>query len=120
MILHRSAAGTVRWAISVAALGLAMACSSSPAGPSPGQGTPPPTGNNPLAGQTVVALSVGDIGMCNQPAVAQTARLVAGLEGLLLLAGDIAYLHGSAADFRNCFNPEWGRFRSRWHPVPAI
>jgi len=119
MIFHRSAAGTLRWAISVAALGLAIACSSSPAGPSPGPGTPPPTGNNPLTGQTVVALGVGDIGMCNQPGVAQTARLVAGLEGMLLLAGDIAYLHGSAADFRNCFNPEWGRFRSRWHPVPG-
>lgn len=80
---------------------------------------PPPTGTNPLTGQTVVALGVGDIGMCNQPAVAQTARLVAGLDGLLLLAGDIAYLHGSAQDFRDCFNPEWGRFRSRWHPVPG-
>jgi 3',5'-cyclic AMP phosphodiesterase CpdA len=67
----------------------------------------------------VVALGVGDIGMCNQPGVAQTARLVAGLEGILLLAGDIAYLHGSAANFRDCFNPEWGRFRSRWHPVPG-
>lgn len=119
MVFHRSAAGTLRLAASVAALGLALACSSSPAGPSPGGGTPPPVGNNPLTGQTVVALGVGDIGMCNQPAVAQTARLVAGLEGLLLLAGDIAYLHGSAADFRNCFNPEWGRFRSRWHPVPG-
>ena len=119
MISHRSAAGTLRSAISVATLGLALACSSSPAGPSPGAGTPPPTGNNPLTGQTVVALGAGDIGMCNQPGVAQTARLVAGLEGMLLLAGDIAYMHGSAADFRNCFNPEWGRFRSRWHPVPG-
>ena len=118
MVFHQSAAGTLRWAISVATLGLALACSSSPAGPSPGAGTPPPA-NNPLTGQTVVALGVGDIGMCDRPSVAQTARLVAGLEGLLLLAGDIAYLHGSAADFRNCFNPEWGRFRSRWHAVPG-
>jgi alkaline phosphatase len=119
MAFHRNAAGILRLAISVATLSVALACSSSPAGPSPGGGTPPPTGNSPLTGQTVVALGVGDIGMCNQPAVAQTARLVAGLEGLLLLAGDIAYLHGSAADFRNCFNPEWGRFRARWHPVPG-
>ena len=119
MVFHRRAAGTARLAISVATLSAALACSSSPAGPSPGSGTPPPTGNNPLTGQTVVALGVGDIGMCNQPGVAQTARLVAGLEGLLLLAGDIAYLHGSAADFRNCFNPEWGRFRPRWHAVPG-
>ena len=119
MIFHRNTAGVLRLAVSVATLAIAVACSNSPAGPTPGGGTPPPTGNNPLTGQTVVALAAGDIGMCNQPGVAQTARLVAGLEGMLLLAGDIAYLHGSAADFANCFNPEWGRFRSRWHPVPG-
>lgn len=119
MAFHRTAAGRLRLVISVATVSVALACSSSPAGPSPGGGTPPPTGGNPLTGQTVVALGAGDIGMCNQPGVAQTARLVAGLEGLLLLAGDIAYLHGSAVDFRDCFNPEWGRFRSRWHAVPG-
>ena len=118
MVFHRRAAGTVRLAISVATVSVALACSSSPSGPSPGAGTPPPAGN-PLTGQTVVALGVGDIGMCDQPGVAQTARLVASLEGLLLLAGDIAYLHGSAANFRDCFNPEWGRFRARWHAVPG-
>jgi alkaline phosphatase len=64
-------------------------------------------------------LGVGDIGMCGRPGVAQTARLVAGLSGRLLLAGDIAYLHGTAANFRDCFDPEWGRFRSRWHAVPG-
>jgi 3',5'-cyclic AMP phosphodiesterase CpdA len=51
--------------------------------------------------------------------VAQTARLVAGLEGDLLLAGDIAYFQGTAANFRDCFEPSWGQFRSRWHPVPG-
>lgn len=64
-------------------------------------------------------LGVGDIGMCGRPEVAQTARLVAGLEGDVLLAGDIAYPNGSAENFRDCFNPSWGQFRSRWHPVPG-
>lgn len=64
-------------------------------------------------------LGVGDIGMCNRPAVGHTARLVAGLEGDLLLAGDIAYFQGTAANFRDCFNPEWGRFRDRWHATPG-
>lgn len=57
--------------------------------------------------------------MCNRPAVGETARLVAGLEGDLLLAGDIAYFQGTAANFRDCFNPEWGRFRNRWHATPG-
>jgi len=64
-------------------------------------------------------LGAGDIGMCGRPEVAQTARLVAGLEGDVILAGDLAYLQGSAANFRDCFNPFWGQFRSRWHPVPG-
>ena len=64
-------------------------------------------------------LGAGDIGMCGRPEVAQTARLVAGLEGDVLLAGDIAYPQGTAANFRDCFNPFWGQFRSRWHPVPG-
>jgi hypothetical protein len=64
-------------------------------------------------------IGVGDIGMCGSPGVAQTARLVAGLEGDLLLAGDIAYPQGTAIDFRDCFNPLWGQFRSRWHAVPG-
>ncbi len=120
MVFHQSAARTSRLAVSVAALGLAFACSSSPSGPTSGGGTGPGTGgSNPLTGQTAVVLGAGDIGMCNQPSVALTARLVAGLEGRLLLAGDIAYMHGTAANFRDCFNPEWGGFRSRWHPVPS-
>ncbi len=64
-------------------------------------------------------LAAGDIGQCGRPEVAQTARLVAGLEGDLLLAGDLAYFQGTAANFRDCFNPAWGGFRSRWHPVPG-
>ena len=104
-----------RWIVFAAAI--AAACSGSPAGPSPGGGTG--GGSGPVTGLTAVMLAVGDIGMCNRPAVGQTARLVAGLEGGLLLGGDIAYFQGTAADFRDCFNPEWGRFRSRWHAVPG-
>ena len=88
---------------------------SSPSGPT-GGGT---GGGGGSTGVTVTMLGAGDIGQCGSPGVAQTARLVAGLEGDLLLAGDIAYFQGSAADFRDCFNPFWGEFRSRWHPVPG-
>lgn len=103
----------------VAALALGPACSSSPSSPTPGSTTGNRSGNPPTTGLTAVMLGVGDIGMCNRPAVAQTARLVAGLEGGLLLAGDIAYYQGTAANFRDCFNPEWGQFRGRWHAVPG-
>jgi hypothetical protein len=97
------------------------ACSSSPAGPTGGGGGNGGGGGGGggSTGVTVTMLAAGDIGMCGRPEVAQTARLVAGLEGDVILAGDIAYLQGSAANFRDCFNPFWGQFRSRWHPVPG-
>jgi hypothetical protein len=92
------------------------ACSSSPSGPSTGPGT----GGGGGSTQTpVTMLAAGDIGMCGSPGVAETARLVAGLDGDLILAGDIAYFQGTAANFRDCFNPLWGGFRPRWHPVPG-
>lgn len=66
-----------------------------------------------------MAIGVADIGMCGRAAVAQTARLVASLEGHLLLAGDIAYPQGSLANLLDCFDPSWGQFRSRWHAAPG-
>ena len=88
------------------------ACSDAPARPTiPGGGG--------STGVTVTMLGAGDIGMCGRPEVEQTARLVAGLEGDVILAGDIAYPQGTAANFRDCFDPFWGQFRSRWHPVPG-
>ena len=96
------------------------ACSSSPSGPTPrGGGGGGNGGGDGPTGVTVTMLGAGDIGMCGSAGVAQTARLVAGLDGDLLLAGDIAYPQGTAIDFRDCFNPLWGQFRPRWHAVPG-
>ena len=96
-------------------LGIASACSSSPSGPTPGGGG---SGGGGI-GQTAVVLGVGDIGMCGRAEVAQVASLVASLDGHLLLAGDLAYFQGTAANFRDCFNPSWGQFRGRWNAVPG-
>lgn len=90
-------------------LACAVACSS-PSGPS---------GDGSGRGQTVTMVAAGDIGMCGRPSVAQVADLVASQAGEILLAGDIAYFQGTAAQFRDCFNPSWGRFTARWHPVPG-
>ena len=72
-----------------------------------------------MTGQTATVIGVGDIGQCGRAEVAQVARLVSTLEGTLLLAGDIAYFQGTAANFRDCFNPSWGQFRPRWFAVPG-
>ena len=95
-----------------AVLVIAAACSS-PSGPSGG------TGGGDPRGQTAILIAAGDIGMCGRPSVAQVANLVSTLQGDLILAGDIAYFQGTTEQFRDCFNPAWGGFRPRWHPVPG-
>ncbi|MFM8535365.1 MAG: metallophosphoesterase family protein [Acidimicrobiia bacterium] len=109
--------GHLAAALSVATL-LAGACSGSPSAPTTGGGNGG-AGGVTAQPRTVTMLGVGDIGMCGRAEVAQTARLVAGLDGELLLAGDLAYPQGTAINFRDCFNPSWGQFRSRWHAVPG-
>ena len=64
-------------------------------------------------------VGAGDVGWCNSPGVAATAKLLDTIPGTVFIAGDAAYMHGSADNFRQCFQPEWGRFRSRWRPVPG-
>ncbi|HEX3130277.1 MAG TPA: metallophosphoesterase [Thermoanaerobaculia bacterium] len=34
-------------------------------------------------------------------------------------AGDDAYLNGTAAEFQNCYEPTWGRFKERTSPAPG-
>jgi hypothetical protein len=125
-----------------AALAASMACSqsSAPTSPSPSStpptagGSPPQTppdigipGNPPPPGppfspslQTARVVVVGDIGMCSERvAVERTAALVERSPGDLLLAGDLAYMQGSLQNFRDCFDPAWGKFRGRWRPVPG-
>jgi len=58
--------------------------------------------------------------MCTErAAVERTAALVDGMSGLLLLAGDLAYMQGTFQQFSDCFDPAWGKFRNRWRPVPG-
>jgi len=80
------------------------------------QPAPPPT---PSAPQVVVG--AGDIAQCDptlEPALA-TGRLLDGINGTVLTLGDNAYYQASDDDFRNCYQPAWGRFLGRTYPVPG-
>lgn len=116
-------------ALAILAVALGMACSggsSSSPSPSavqnpvtgPGLGNPGPSGPAPT-GATVKVVGVGDTGQCGSPGVATVARLVGGLDGQILLVGDLAYPDGTAANYRDCFEPQWGRMRSRFRAVPG-
>jgi hypothetical protein len=64
-------------------------------------------------------LAAGDIGACDRQADDAVARLAAELPGQIALLGDIAYQHGSAQEFADCFDPPWGPLRDRLRPVPG-
>jgi hypothetical protein len=86
---------------------------------SPTSPTPPGGGEPPLGSRTAVLVGAGDIGLCGSPAVAATGQLIQNTLGDVFLAGDIAYPHGSTANFIECFRPFWGHAADRWHPVPG-
>ena len=62
---------------------------------------------------------VGDTGWCGSPAMGQLARLMEQLGGDIIFAGDLAYDSGTIDEFRRCFDPSYGRFRSRFWAVPG-
>ena len=41
------------------------------------------------------------------------------MQGPFLALGDLAYPDGTAADFRNCYDPAYGRHKDRTWPVPG-
>ena len=47
------------------------------------------------------------------------ARLLTTLGGDVFLAGDLAYPNGTLAEFRRCFDPDFGQFRSRFWAAPG-
>jgi hypothetical protein len=74
---------------------------------------PPPAGSE-------IMLGAGDISDCNNNNDEATAKLLdANPSGLVFLLGDNAYENGSASDYNNCYNPTWGRHKSRTKPSPG-
>jgi len=66
---------------------------------------------------TVVFSGAGDIGLCGSPGPEATARLLDDTPGLVFTLGDNAYPFASADNFRNCYDPSWGRHRARTRPI---
>ena len=80
---------------------------------------PTPSAATPSAGSDAVLVGAGDIADCGLPDDDATADLVAGIPGMVFTAGDNAYPTGSAAQFRDCYDPTWGRFVDRTRPAPG-
>lgn len=86
------------------------ACSGSPTGPTP----PDPSGPT-----SAVLVGAGDIALCGSPGAEATARLLDGVRGTVFTAGDNVYPSGSYADYRDCYDPTWGRHKDRTRPTPG-
>ena len=90
---------------------------SNPSGPSPGQPPTPPGGGN--SGPSAVLVGAGDIAHRDSPGDEATAALLDGIDGTVFTAGDNAYGAGSASDFRDAYQPTWGRHKGRTYPTPG-
>lgn len=76
---------------------------------------PVQTGDPPSA----IILVAGDIASCAWQADSATAQLVEDLPGIVMTAGDNAYQEGTYRQFRDCYDPTWGRFSERTRPTPG-
>jgi 3',5'-cyclic AMP phosphodiesterase CpdA len=76
----------------------------------------PPATASP-SGPTAVLVGAGDIADCRSKHDEETADVLATIPGIVFTAGDNAYERGSAAEYRRCYEPSWGRFRYRTRPV---
>src|SRR5438552_3777633 len=69
-----------------------------------------------VAAAPEVFVGAGDIASCGSTGAASTARLLDGIGGTVFTLGDNAYPSGSAQQFRDCYDPTWGRHKHRTRP----
>ncbi len=69
---------------------------------------------------TFVLVGAGDIASCSSLEGARaTAKLIEQIPGTVFAAGDLAYEHGTAEEFSECYGTTWGRFKDRTMPAPG-
>jgi hypothetical protein len=66
-----------------------------------------------------VFVGAGDIAVCGSQTTEATARLLDRSPGSVFALGDHVYPNGTAERFASCYEPTWGRHRSRTNPAPG-
>ncbi|HYL62005.1 MAG TPA: metallophosphoesterase [Candidatus Methylomirabilis sp.] len=80
----------------------------------------PEAGTARASGEAAILVGAGDIAACEELEGARaTARLLEKQPGTIFAAGDLAYEHGSPAEFKNCYGATWGEFKARTRPAPG-
>ena len=67
--------------------------------------------------RTVTMVGAGDIARCDDRSDRDTARLLGKTRGTVFTLGDNAYPDGTRAQFRNCYDPTWGKYKKRTKPA---
>src|SRR5215218_274002 len=66
--------------------------------------------------RTVTLIGAGDIAGCDFNQDRKTARLLSKIDGTVFTLGDNVYPGGSRAQFRECYDPTWGKYKKRTRP----
>lgn len=66
-----------------------------------------------------VLVGAGDIAYCGTPGAETTARLLDRVPGTVFTTGDNVQGAGTAEEFADCYDPAWGRHKTRTRPVPG-
>jgi hypothetical protein len=73
-------------------------------------------GRSARAATRAVLVGAGDIANCSTTTDKATAKLLDNISGKVFTSGDNAYASGTAAQFKNCYAPTWGRHKARTKP----
>jgi hypothetical protein len=88
------------------ALGVLVACVAAALTAAPGSGQT----------RTVTLVGAGDIASCSQKNDSATARLLGNIPGTVYTLGDNVQGQGDINEFRNCYDPTWGKYKKRTKP----
>src|ERR671910_433174 len=66
--------------------------------------------------RTVTLVGAGDIAGCDFNADRKTARLLGRIPGTVFTLGDNVYPDGTSKQFRDCYDPTWGKYKRRTRP----
>lgn len=88
-----------------------------PATPTP-SAVPTPTASPVSSGDNVL-VGAGDIATCDRDQDELTAELLDTIPGTVFTLGDNAYKDGTYTEYIECYDPSWGRHKSRTMPLPG-
>jgi hypothetical protein len=71
------------------------------------------------AAETAVMVGAGDISTCSNDNDSQTANLLGGISGTVFTTGDNVYDSGTYTEYTECYEPNWGLYKSRTKPAPG-